>query len=44
MITKSDISKVKELIIESIESRLISDVPVGLFLSSGFDSSLIANN
>ena len=42
-ITKNERNKIKELLIESIESRLISDAPIGLFLSSGIDSSLIAS-
>jgi asparagine synthase (glutamine-hydrolysing) len=36
------LDKVSDLIINSIESRLISDVPACLFLSSGIDSALIA--
>ena len=34
--------KLKNLLIESIESRLTSDVPIAHFMSSGFDSVLIA--
>jgi asparagine synthase (glutamine-hydrolysing) len=37
------IKQLKNLIIQSVESRLVSDVPLGLFLSSGIDSSLIAS-
>lgn len=40
---KKDIKHIKNLIIESLEKRLICDVPIGLFLSSGIDSSLIAS-
>ena len=29
--------------IKSIEKRMISDVPIGLFMSSGVDSTLIAS-
>jgi asparagine synthase (glutamine-hydrolysing) len=35
-------TKVKELIDKSVNYRLVSDVPSGIFLSSGTDSSLIA--
>ena len=33
----------KQIFSESINSHLMSDVPVSLFLSSGFDSSIIAS-
>ena len=33
---------VRDLLIESIETRLIADVPVCLFLSAGIDSTLLA--
>ncbi len=35
-------NKIKELLFSSVEEHLISDVPVGLFLSGGIDSSLLA--
>ena len=35
-------TKLKNLLIESVESRLTSDVPIAHFMSSGFDSVLIA--
>ena len=38
----NDKKKLKKLLIESIENRLTSDVPIAHFMSSGFDSTLIA--
>jgi asparagine synthase (glutamine-hydrolysing) len=38
----ADLDMVHEILVENISSRLISDVPICLFLSSGIDSALIA--
>ena len=35
-------NKLKELVIESIDSRSVSDVPIGTFLSGGVDSSIVS--
>lgn len=40
--TNSHKLKLKKLIIESIKNRLEADVPIAHFMSSGFDSTLIA--
>ena len=43
IIDYSDAKKhIKELIIDSVSKRMVADVPVGIWLSGGIDSSLIA--
>ena len=41
--TKKDLDNLHQLIIESVESRIVSDAKKCLFLSSGIDSSLLAS-
>ena len=38
---KEPLKNVERLILESVENRLISDVPFGIFLSGGIDSSIL---
>jgi asparagine synthase (glutamine-hydrolysing) len=35
-------AKIRELVFESVEKRMIADVPLGVFLSGGVDSSIVA--
>lgn len=37
------VSKTEELVQEACELRMVSDVPVGVFLSGGFDSTLVTS-
>lgn len=37
------VEKVRSLVVDSIERQLVSDVPVGTFLSGGLDSSIISS-
>ena len=40
---KTNILNLKKVLCESFDSRMVSDVPVGVFLSGGVDSSLLAS-
>ena len=40
---KTAIKKVESTLLESVEGQLLSDVPVGAFLSGGIDSSLVVS-
>ena len=43
-ITKREFSKIiKDSIVTSVKKHLIADVPIGIFLSSGIDSTIIAS-
>ncbi len=42
-IGKIEIQNIKDILLNSVKSRMISDVPLGLFMSSGIDSILIAS-
>lgn len=41
--TKVDLGKIKDLLINSVKKMLMCDVPFGVLLSGGLDSSLIAS-
>jgi len=40
---RNEAARLRELVIQSVESQLLSDVPVGATLSGGLDSSIIAS-
>lgn len=42
-IGRKEIQNIKDILLNSVKSRMISDVPLGLFMSSGIDSILIAS-
>lgn len=42
-ISENDLDDISQCLLESLKVRLRSDVPLGLFLSAGIDSSLIAS-
>jgi len=41
---KNDVKNLKPLIVKAVEKRLISDVPIGVFLSGGIDSAIIIDS
>lgn len=41
-VSETDLGEISNVLCQSVERRLIADVPLGLFLSSGVDSSLVA--
>ena len=40
--TDADLSAIRRVLVEAVESQMMGDVPVGVFLSGGLDSSLVA--
>lgn len=42
-LSEANIDTLAEVLVGSLERRLVADVPIGLFLSSGVDSALIAS-
>ena len=41
--TRTNLNELESILIESFKYRMVSDVPVGIFLSGGIDSALIAS-
>ncbi len=42
VLSERDLDRLHEILVESVRGRLLADVPLCLFLSSGVDSSLVA--
>ena len=42
VLSESNLDEISHILIKSLKRRFRSDVPVGIFLSSGVDSSLLA--
>ncbi len=42
-LSEQNLDRIRDVLIQSIERRLLADVPLCLFLSSGVDSSLVAS-
>ncbi len=40
--TEEDLAAIRDVLVEAVESQMMGDVPVGVFLSGGLDSSLVA--
>ncbi|UJA20376.1 asparagine synthase B [Thermoleophilia bacterium SCSIO 60948] len=40
--TREDLDELREVIVDAVERQMMGDVPVGVFLSGGLDSSLVA--
>tara|TARA_A100001037_G_scaffold242343_1_gene222739 strand:- start:326 stop:2194 length:1869 start_codon:yes stop_codon:yes gene_type:complete len=42
-LSERDLDRLQEVLVDTVDSRLVSDVPLCIFLSSGIDSALVAS-